>query len=973
MSNKNRESGRRAFAEIGSTLPFRAVRCKHLAVCISLAVTVGNGGFSSLSYAQTAAGVQSSASTSRDSGKSPEAQAARLEEVVVTGSNIKRTDTETASPVQIITHAEIERMGANTVQEILANLTSNSNDAISDLGGANSWASGATGVSLRNLGVNATLVLLNDRRVSAYGFADGLQSNFVNVDSIPSEIIERVEVLKDGASAVYGSDAIAGVINIITRREFKGVSVKGVMQQSLRASFLDAERKASITAGFGSLADDGYNVYANLEVFRRGGYTDRETRPYLPDWYIQMNPDRDSLSTGSVPGNYVGYYPKDYKDPALAGKRISQAAPGCAPQNLSGGLCWFDYWANSDARPPADRATFFGSARYKLSDDHQVYAEAQFAKLQDDYHTAIPRSNVNGVPTTWYTWGKGLQSFTDPELPVGHPNNPFDFPIGLNYRFADYPDMFKNVGASKQYRALVGIQGNDFGWDWDGAVGIMGSHATQKQHLYRDRYAYYDAIVSGEYKFGQQNPRELLERMFPEMGSHGTYRQTFFDIKGSREIGQLAGGPLQIATGAELRHESFDQASSDNIQQGRIVGFSAVSISGSRNLGAAYVEIDAPFTEKFEANAALRGDRAFGQAGAIVPKIGLKYKLTSNFMLRGTAAQGFRAPSLPETGNGGASWFNNGYADPKRCATAIRMRDILATGNVEDKFDAVQAYSSGCAVSFPSAVTPNPNLKPERSNSFTLGFVLQPISQIAITLDYYNIKRRDEISTLDVTQVLENEDSAKLVERDPVTAEDDRLARRVKELSGQDIRFAAGPIRTIALQYQNLARTRVSGLDLGINTKWDLDDWGKLNIGLDLSYQIDYRSWDTFKNAYTENWIGRMGRPRTRAILHPSWDRDGWGAGARVNYTSGTTLAWGNDDTIGSLQGCADRGVDPARCHIASDTTIDLWGQYKGWENATLQANLFNAFDRRNPEVLVPSQGLPLRGRTLMLSAEYKF
>ncbi|UUZ57420.1 Plug domain-containing protein [Massilia sp. H-1] len=118
-------------------------------------------------------------------------------------------DSETASPVQVVTRKEIEQSGAQTVAEILGNVASNDHGAISDLGGTNSWASGASGVSLRNLGATATLVLLNGRRLSSYGFADGLQANFVNIDAIPSEVIERVEILKDGASAIYGSDAIA--------------------------------------------------------------------------------------------------------------------------------------------------------------------------------------------------------------------------------------------------------------------------------------------------------------------------------------------------------------------------------------------------------------------------------------------------------------------------------------------------------------------------------------------------------------------------------------------------------------------------------------------------------------------------------------------------------------------------------------------------------------------------------------------
>jgi len=508
-----------------------------------------------------------------------------VQRVIVTGSNIKRVDQETASPVQILSRQEIEQSGAQTVAQILDNLTSNDRGAISDLGGTNSWASGATGVSLRNLGTGATLVLLNGRRLSSYGFADGLQSNFVNIDSIPSDVIERVEILKDGASAIYGSDAVAGVVNIITRKNYQGVGVKASAQQSLMRSFLDHERKASIVGGIGDFEADGYNAFAHLEVYSRGKFTDRQVRPLLPDWFIRMNPDRDATSTGSIPGNYVGRYPANYHDPALAGKSINVAAPGCAPENLRGGLCFYDYWQDSLARAPAERVTFLGSGRLKLSGETTAYGELQLAKTRNNYNTAPPRSNVTGVPLSWYDSISGqMQYFTDPKLPVGHPNNPYDFPIGLNYRFADDRDMFKNVGSSEQFRALAGIQGSNFGWEWDGAIGHMGSKARQRQHLYRDGYGYYDAIVSGAYKFGQQNDRALLETMFPEMGSHGEYSQTFMDFKANRELFMLGGGPLQIATGVDLRHESFEHQSSDNVLAARIVQFSGVKINGSRNV-----------------------------------------------------------------------------------------------------------------------------------------------------------------------------------------------------------------------------------------------------------------------------------------------------------------------------------------------------------------------------------------------------
>jgi iron complex outermembrane receptor protein len=905
----------------------------------------------------------------------PTAEAAPMARVTVTGSNLKRVDAEGASPVQVLSRREIEQSGASTVAEVLSNLTSNDHGALSDLGGTNSWASGASGVSLRNLGVGATLVLLNGRRLSAYGFADGLQSNFVNIDAIPSDVIERVEILKDGASAIYGSDAVAGVINIITRRDFRGVSVKAVAQQSLEKSFLGKDRKASITGGMGDFAKDGYNLFGHLELYKRGSYTDRDVRPLLPDWYIGMNPDRNALSTGSVPGNYVGRYPANYADPALAGKSINVAAPGCAPAQLSGGLCFYDYWKDSLARAPAERATFLGSTRIKLSDTSTAYGELQLAKTRDDYATAPPRSNVSGVALTWYDSMKGeMQSFTDPRLPVGHPSNPYSFPIGLNYRFNDHPELFKNVGAASQFRVLAGVEGRNAGWDWDMAIGHMGSHATQKQHLYRDRYGYTDAILSGEYKFGQVNSVQLLEKMFPEMGSHGTFVQSFADIKASAELMQLEGGPLQVAFGADVRHESFEHASSDNVLAARIVQFSGVQISGSRNTAAAFVELGAPFTKNLEGSFALRGDKVIGQAGAVVPKAGLKYRMAESLMVRGTIAQGFRAPSMPETGNGGASWFNNGYLDPKRCATGTALRDILNTGNAADKNLALTAYALGCTVSFPAAVKPNPDLKPERSNSFTLGLVLQPLPALSITVDYYNIKRRGEIATKSVDETLANEDRiAGLVQRDPLTSQDQEIAQRVLELSGRTVAYPIGPISTIATQYENFGKTKVSGLDIDISGRWRLGLWGTLNTGLEMNRQFEVRRWDAYANGYGANLVAYRDTPRTVAVAKLSWELGAVNAGVRANHTSDTALGWGPLDSSNTLEGCDERNVPAAQCKIASDTTFDLWTKYRFGKGTSVSANLFNAFDHHAPTQMRPGSGLPLRFRTLMLTVEHKF
>ena len=198
-------------------------------------------------------------------------QQQQLERITITGSNIRRTDQETIAPVEIITRESIERSGSQTVAEVLAKLPITSSGVFNET--ANSFAPGTTSVSLRGLGQDATLVLLNGRRVAGYGFAQNIQDTFVDLSAIPTSAIERIEILKDGASAIYGSDAIAGVVNIILRRDYKGIEV------AANAGFYQGKNdyRASVVGGFGVSGSQKFNVFGVLDYYKRDGLTMADT------------------------------------------------------------------------------------------------------------------------------------------------------------------------------------------------------------------------------------------------------------------------------------------------------------------------------------------------------------------------------------------------------------------------------------------------------------------------------------------------------------------------------------------------------------------------------------------------------------------------------------------------------------------------------------------------------------------------
>ncbi|ATQ74601.1 hypothetical protein CR152_08770 [Massilia violaceinigra] len=905
-----------------------------------------------------------------------QAQAAQpIQKVIVTGSNIKRAvDTETSSTVQVVGKAEIAAIGASTVKDVLDTLTSSGTTTLSDKSGGNSFAGGASGVSLRNLGKNSTLTLLNGRRVANYGLADGGQQTFVNIDAMPSEAIERIEILLDGASAVYGSDAVAGVINIITKRDFQGVLAKGGMRQSLLNSKLDKSKTASLTMGMGDFEGDGYNVFGHFEAYHREPYSNRDIINTVPAFWGQyVNPSFGVQSTYAYPGNFVDRYPNPYPaNPALAGKSFSTPRAGC--ENVVGGTCRYDQWAGVGRSPEAKRYNFFGTGRMKLGGNRVGFSELTLGQTNTTYYNAAPILQYTGTPSTWYnSKERKLSSYTEPKLPVGHPDNPYDFPVALRYRYADDALTSKKDAKAKQYRVLAGIEGSDFGWDWSTAVGTMGSKVNNVDRGRRNAAVYDAAIKSGEYRFGGVNSPDLLLRMFPTYVFGGESKQSFIDAKATRELMQLDGGPLSLAIGADFRRDSFKAFVSDNVSSGQIVGLGSINVEGARNISAAFAEVNAPLTKALEVNAAVRADKVGNTDLSLVPKVGMRYEVNKRFMVRATVANGFRAPNLAETGKVELSAFRNSIVDPKRCATANQLYAALKTGNTIDQADALRAREIGCSVSFASSTQGNSDLEPEKSRSFNLGFVVEPLANLSMTLDYYHIERRNEIDTKGTSQLLADEDRRPgSVNRQGVTADDQRLSARAKELTGKDIVFPVGPIASISSRYENMNRTRVAGLDMELNHRWNMGSAGKLVSNLKANYQLDYRSWDTVTDTFTENLAGNYENPRYRVRASTAWSRGAWNVGGALTYIPGTRLYENKYDDNYMAAGCEGQGFTPEYCQIKRDVVTDMHLTYTGFAKTTLYLNLYNVFDRA-PVADVRATDVPSRGRSVRIAAQYQF
>jgi len=917
--------------------------------------------------------------------------------VIVTGTNLKKIDTESSTPLQVIKQEDIKRIGVSTVKELLETLTS-STGSLSDIGGSNSFAGGASAVSLRGLGKQSTLLLLNSRRVAPYALAD-YNEVFTNLDTLPLDAVQEVQILRNGGSAVYGSDAVAGVINVITRSDYQGVTISANHQRSLKNGVL-RNSTASLTGGMGDLESDGFNVLANIEFYKRNGAVWRELvddiNPRYGDKFSALAPksglmfgNRGLPSTFSYPGNIIG----------------QGAITGCATLNAAG-LCVFDRYSRFEAQPDADRVNSIVSGTMKINSTTTGFAELLYSHTKTDYTNAFQTydSTANDV-----VWGNpvtnGSNRFTTLYLPPTHPLNQTGDYAPLRYRFVD-SGAFRNV-VSDQYRALAGVKGTLEGskWDWETAFGIMGGKTKD-----RSRGAFSDSgfkkvigdytlvdedpnFFNHDYKIGQKNSDATLNTLFPESGYIGKVTQTFIDGKVTGQAGNIAGRPINVAVGGDIRHETFRIQPQGGLLTGDVVGNGVVAADASRTNEAIFTEASFPVAEKVELVGALRVDKFKDVKAHASPKLAARWEVTPSFLLRGTVESGFRAPNLTESAQSTKFAFDNGITDPKRCdaasalATALRAEAAsLPASSPQKAIDLANADSveqSDCAGGAASIVHNNPNLKPETSHSSTVGFVLEPVKGTSVSLDYWRIERKDEIKTKSTQELLQAEDSlpAGTIVR---SAADTSLLAQLASHYGVALP-SAHPIESVNGMFENTTKTRVSGVDMGLNSRINTPI-GRVDLNGNMTYLIDLRNYAPTRNdtgAWGDNLSGRYGTSKIAANMMATLKNGAWSNSLRVRYYSGTVLQDDYFDDTYSPSGCASRKWTASECRVAGDVRWDYNLTYNPIKNLTLSLNVRNVFDVRPPVDLravhnsgggvIPQDTADVSGRVVRIGAEYKF
>ncbi|MEO8924268.1 MAG: TonB-dependent receptor [Caldimonas sp.] len=834
----------------------------------------------------------------------------QLERVEITGSAIKRIDAETAVPVTILRMDDLKKEGVTTVEQILVRVSANQ----SQQGTSQSVGLGTGGASfadLRGLGQNKTLVLLNGRRLAN----NAIDGSAPDLNIIPFAAIDRVEVLRDGASALYGTDAIGGVINFITRKTLVGGSVTVGFDSPQQPG--GKQETANAAFGFGDLDRDKYNFLAALD--------------YQHQQPISAS-QRAFGSTGNLPNNGIAKSsgssnPANYTQGANGS---NPALPGCNSNpyifgTASTSSCREDFTKFVDLIPRDLRMSGLVNGTIKLSPDTQLDLSYFATRL-------VNNTNIAPVPFSALTMNPGTPFFPGNGITPAPTNFVIDptMPIGVRWRdAANGPRAQQDTNI--QQRFLVALEGNVAGWDYNTGV----TYNTNKVYSdltggYADGPTITNGVADGTINpFGAQNAAGQaaidtagqLGRGNLEFGSAQT---TSVDARASRELGDWmkAGRPAALAVGAEFRHEQLAFAANPVFAQA-VVSSTGVDPStnqkGSRNIEAAYTELNVPVLKTLDVTGAVRFDKYSDFGNTTNPKVSFRYQPAQQVLIRGAYSTGFRAPSLYELDNP-TTYTNtaNAWNDPLNCPNGVGINGF----NTADV----------CNTQFIVLNGGNKKLQPEKARNATLGVVFEPVADASLEFDFWWVKLKNQISVLPDTLIFG--DPAKyagLFHRAPNTS----LSIDGSQCPGANCGY-------ITDTSDNLGDVNSNGVDISLNYRLRGGEYGNFKFGFNGTYVTKYEYQPGQGGAFLQNvgiYSGTGPIFRWQHNLTVDWTRGAWGAGIINHYKSDYYDQ--NDPNQVADPSFYDR--------VQSYSTWDFYGTWAPIKSVSLLVGIRNAFDRSPP------------------------
>ncbi|MEA3182828.1 MAG: iron complex outerrane recepter protein [Gammaproteobacteria bacterium] len=855
-----------------------------------------------------------------------------LEEVVITGTSIKRINAETALPVQVLKQEDIARTGASTAEELIRMIASVDTAGSFGSSQASGTQTGAIAtISLRGLTSARTLVLINGRRSAVYGGSSvGAAGSSVDISSIPLSMIERVEVLKDGASAIYGSDAIAGVVNFIMRQNFQGLEATAEGGTPTHSGG-GTEEKVSVLGGIGDLKQDRYNAELGVNFEHSsalmGSHRDFATR-YSPGY------GNDVTSSFAFPANVALTGGKGTRNPAF---------PNCGPYSINDvnfpNQCRFDNSSFDSLEPQYKKVNVNFTGGFALTDTSKLYGEASFSQVKTtttvqpvplSYQNPLLASNpynaflANLLATQYPTYknsavvpgtGAFLLGPSSPYYPTAFAiaNGVNGQPLNLIYR--DFANGLRNtLDTANTVRVVGGLKGTAAGWDYD--TSAMYSEVRVKDNL-ESGYPLYSKIMplldSGVINpFGPTtDPAALAAAKATEfVGQDLETKTSLASLAGtaSRRLVTLPAGPLAGAIGLELRRETFDFNPAAAVQAGDIAGQGGNTLpeSASRTIESGFLEFNAPLLTGLEADAAVRYDHYQSIGSTVNPKGSLRWQPVSWFLLRGAAGTGFRAPSLTDLYAAQArSVTGNGTRDPIQCVV----------------FD---ANNPSCSFQFTTITGGNPNLSPEKSNTFTLGTVIEPVRNLTIDVDSFWIYLKNQIVVggLNYAVILQN-------------------AQTATQFANLINRNAAGQIVSISQTNANLFKSQVSGLDVDLKYAIPIAELGTVTLLTNGTYFYKYDA----QNA-DGTWTGQLDKGLNNI------SNGGIVSRFRYNATAVYEARTWNVSVTQNFQKRYRDGVSAITRQfreVSAYDTVDSQASYTGLESFKFTVGVRNLFDKVPP------------------------
>jgi iron complex outermembrane receptor protein len=859
--------------------------------------------------------------------QAPDVSNQPVQRVEITGSSIKRLATESALPITTMKASDFAKQGLTTAQDVLNTIPMNQ----SSQGSSQSVGAGTGGravADLRGLGGDKTLVLLNGRRLANHPFF----ADTIDLNMIPVAALDRVEVLRDGASAIYGTDAIGGVINFITKKSVKGVGVTFEAYEPIHSGG-GAEQRFNISGGYGDLNANGYSMFG------------------VADWHQQTALtalDRSFANTGIRPEHGVSRtsgtpFPANFFDATndLVGNPFF--ASGCLPPlsvpatGAGNPTCRYDFTRDVDLIPKTNQLSVLGRLNWKFGPDHTGALEYLHSRSTNESRVAPP-------PMT----GIGITMFgTSPFYPGGSAGVPAfpgltGAPLDISWRPVESGKR-QQFDASMTDRVLANLEGIVYGWDYNTAISYSQGRANS---AFTGGYLVDQRIIDGV-GAGILNPfgAQTTDGAFFLNSSllNGRFLDARIDtwaIDGhaSRNMYALAGGQLGVAFGAEYRHDKAKyNVNRDLAGQASSSGYAdAQNQSGQRDIYAVFGEVNAPFTKDLEMNVAARYDHYSDVGGSFNPKVSLRWQPTKQVLARASWNKGFRAPTLfdlfgPQT----VTFTSDQYDDPVLCPGGV----ALPGTNRTTVCNAQQNIQQGG----------NATVGPETSRTYSAGIVWEPSSNFTASADWWDIKLKDQISFL---------------------AEQTIFGNPVKYADLFHYNAAGTELLFVSAITSNLGELKTRGLDVSMLYRVPRNIYGNFTINFDGTYVNKYDFQHERGGPFTQN-AGRYADAspvfRWRHNVSLSWTVTDWIISLVNRYSSHYV---------------DQNAVDPAFAHkVAHYSTWTLSGTYTANKKIDFTAGVKNLFDQGPPytnQGTTFQQGYDPRytdplGATIFMRLTYKF